>query len=214
MSADQVHKTQGRLLMLAALFLGLFALALTLSPAARARAWDVDYRWSHWLGVAVWLVGFGLIHRESRRWLPQRDPYLVPLMAVLSGWGLLTIWRLTTYYGTRQTIWLALALGFFAVGLRLPTGLDFLRRYKYLWLTGGLILTGLTLLLGTNPMGYGPRLWLGCCGFYMQPSEPLKLLLIVFLAAYLADWQSLLVKDGKARTSGDSSQGANSNSRE
>ena len=47
--------------MLAALFLGLFALALTISPAIRARAWDADYRWSHWLGVAVWLVGFGLI---------------------------------------------------------------------------------------------------------------------------------------------------------
>jgi len=31
-------------------------------------------------------------------------------------------------------------------------------------------------------MGFGPRLWLGCCGVYLQPSEPLKLLLIVFLA--------------------------------
>jgi cell division protein FtsW (lipid II flippase) len=45
----------------------------------------------------------------------------------------------------------------------------------------------LTLLFGTNPMGIGPRLWLGCCGIYFQPSEPLKLLLVIYLAAYLAD---------------------------
>ena len=118
---------------------------------------------------------------------------------MLSGWGLLTIWRLTTYYGMRQTLWLALALVIFALGLRLPTDLYFLRRYKYLWLTGGLIITALTLLFGANPMGYGPRLWLGCCGLYMQPSEPLKLLLIIFLAAYFANWQSVLIKSGKAQ---------------
>ena len=30
-------------------------------------------------------------------------------------------------------------------------------------------------------------LWLGCCGVYFQPSEPLKLLLVAYLAAYFAD---------------------------
>ncbi len=44
-----------------------------------------------------------------------------------------------------------------------------------------------TLLFGTNPGGVGPRLWLGCCDVYFQPSEPLKLLLIAYLAAYFAD---------------------------
>ena len=180
--------------MLAALFLGLFALALTLSPATRARAWDVDYHWSHWLGYGVWLIGFGVIHRETQRWMPQRDPFLIPLIALLSGWGLLTIWRLTNYYGMRQTVWLALALGIFALGLRLPSGLNFLRRYKYLWLTSGLSLTALTLIFGSNPMGFGPHLWLGCCGLYLQPSEPLKLLLIIFLAAFFADWSKVLVQ--------------------
>ena len=126
---------------------------------------------------------------------------------MLSGWGLLTIWRLTPYYGMRQTLWLAFALVIFTLGLRLPTDLYFLRRYKYLWLTGGLTLTALTLLFGTNPMGYGPRLWLGCCGFYIQPSEPLKLLLIIFLAAYFADWQAVLVKGGKTRIADVRSQG-------
>jgi cell division protein FtsW (lipid II flippase) len=105
---------------------------------------------------------------------------------LLSGWGLLTIWRLFPAFGMRQTVWLLVAGGVIFFGLRIPKLLRFLRSYKYLWLTGGLVLTGLTLFLGTNPLGYGPRMWLGCCGIYMQPSEPLKLLLIIYLAAYLA----------------------------
>ena len=45
--------------------------------------------------------------------------------------------------------------------------------------------------MGIYPEGNGPHLWLGCCGIYFQPSEPLKLLLIIYLAAYLADqWPS------------------------
>ena len=87
----------------------------------------------------------------------------------------------------RQTIWLGLGCLLFWLGLRFRGGLTFLRRYKYIWLTLGLLLTALTLLLGTYPGGNGPHLWLGCCGVYFQPSEPLKLLMIIYLAAYLAD---------------------------
>ena len=182
-----MDKTQRRLFVLAAIFLGFYALALTISPVAVARSWDVNYRWSHWLGYMAWLAGFAIAHREGSRRLPKRDPFLLHLVGMLTGWGLLTIWRLTTRFGLRQTIWLAVALGVLIVGMRLTSPLSTLRRYKYLWLTSGLLLTALTLIFGTNPMGYGPRLWLGCCGIFLQPSEPLKLLLIVYLAAYLAD---------------------------
>ena len=191
---DQI---QGRLLSLAAVFLFIYSIALTLSPAARARTWDVYYRWDHWLGFLLWVILFGVIHQQSSRWLPDRDPYLVAVVALLSGWGLLTVWRLTPDLGLRQSVWLLVASVIFTLGIRLPSDLSFLRRYKYLWLTGGLVLTALTLLLGTNPLGYGPRLWLGCCGIYIQPSEPLKLLLIVYLAAYLAD--QIIIPSGSQR---------------
>src|SRR6185295_20339216 len=110
-----------------------------------------------------------------------------PMTAFLSGWGLLTVWRLEPGFGARQALWLAVSLIVFLFGLGLPSTLEFLRKYKYILLSGGLLLTALTLIFGTNPNGYGPRLWLGCCGFYFQPSEPLKLLLVVYLAAYLSD---------------------------
>ncbi|MEJ5202093.1 MAG: FtsW/RodA/SpoVE family cell cycle protein, partial [Anaerolineales bacterium] len=163
------------------------AIVLTLSPSVRLHSWDVDYRWAHWLGFTVWLVGFSLIHRLFSRKIPERDPYILPVCAMLSGWGLLTIWRLDNNFGWRQTLWLGICLLAIWAGLRIPNLLILLRRYKYLWLTSGLLLTALTFFFGTYPEGIGPRLWLGCCGIYLQPSEPLKLLLIIYLAAYLAD---------------------------
>jgi len=182
-----VQKIQARLLTMAAVFLFLYSLILTLAPAARARSWAVDYRWSHWLGFMVWVVIFTLAHILSSRRLPDADPYLLPITALLTGWGILTIYRLVPSFGLRQTVWLLVCGLVFLFGLRLAPELRFLRRYKYLWLTGGLLLTALTLVFGINPNGGGLRLWLGCCGVYFQPSEPLKLLLVIYLAAYLAD---------------------------
>ena len=190
-SPSPTDRTQARLLNLAALFLVIYAAALTLSPAARLRSWEVDLGWDHWVAVVVWLAMFNLAHIQSARRLPGRDPYLLPIAALLSGWGLLTVWRLFIDFGWRQSLWTIFALAIVILGLQLPSNLAFLRRYKYLWLTGGLVLTGLTLLFGTNPSGgSSPRLWLGCCGIYLQPSEPLKLFLVVYLSAYLADRQS------------------------
>jgi len=178
---------QRRLFRLAAFFLLLYAAALTLAPLARARTWQRPHVWQVWLALLLWGLTFGLAGRQLRRTLPHSDPYLLPVVALLSGWGLLAITRLRPVFGLRQALWLTASGSLLMLALRLPSRLDFLRRYKYLWLSSGLALTGLTLALGTNPLGYGPRLWLGCCGLYLQPSEPLKLLLIIFLAAYFAD---------------------------
>lgn len=179
--------------MLAAAFLFFYSLALSLSPAAWARSWQASYRWDHWLGFAVWVAMITLAHTRARRLLPGRDPYLLPLGAILAGWGMLTIWRQLPEFGLRQAAWLLIASGLLTAAMSLPGDLDFLRRYKYLWLFGALALTAATLLFGVNPLGYGPPMWLGCCGIYLQPSEPLKLLLIAYLAAYMAGRQPFLV---------------------
>lgn len=180
-------RIQSRLLLLAGTFLGLYSLALTLSTAARARSWEAGLRWDHWFGYLAWCLLFLLIDRHSRRRLPDRDPFLIPVAAMLSGLGLLTIWRLEPAFGWRQSVWLTIGAAALMLGTRLRNPLQLLRQYKYLWLTAGLLLTALTLILGTNPAtDSGPRLWLGCCGVYFQPSEPLKLLLVVYLAAYFS----------------------------
>lgn len=178
---------QGKLLKAAGCFLVLQALLITLAPGVRARSWDADLRWSHWLALILWVVMAVRIHGYIVKYLPDADPYLFPIAALLSGWGLLTVWRLDNEFGLRQAIWLGISAFVLLYGLRLPTTLTFLRKYKYVLLTSGLTLTGFTLIFGTNPIGYGPRLWLGCCGVYFQPSEPLKLLLVGYLSAYLAE---------------------------
>ena len=190
---------------MAALILFIYSISLTISPAVVARNWETDYRWEHWLGYFLWLILIIILHHQTSRWLPNRDPFIMPVAALLIGWGLLAIWRLYPFFGQRQTLWMLVSSVVFILGLRLPSDLGFLHRYKYLWLTSGLLLTALTLILGTNPMGYGPRLWLGCCGFYIQPSEPLKLLLIIYLAAYLADHQNHTTRAELASSQGSSS---------
>ncbi len=182
-----IKRKQTTLLQIAGLFLFVFAIILSLSPTVRERTWDISLRWAHWVGLLAWIAVFAFAHRETNRFLPERDPYLLPIAALLTGWGLLTIWRLTPDFGLRQTIWMSFTVALFAISLRFPLDLEIVRRYKYILLTGGLILTSLTLIFGSNPAGTGPRLWLGCCGIYLQPSEPLKLLLVIYLAAYLAD---------------------------
>lgn len=180
-------KIQSRLLQWAAIFLFLQSIILTLSPAVRERSWNVDYRLSHWLGFLVWAVFCYTAHRMLIKSLPERDPYIFPAAAFLSGWGLLTLWRLEENFGLKQTAWFVISVTALMLAVHFLKHLTFLKNYKYVFLSGGLLITALTLAFGTNPLGVGPRLWLGIGGIYFQPSEPLKILLVIYLSAYLAD---------------------------
>jgi len=177
---------QSSLLKLAGGFLLLQALIITLAPAVRERTWNVSLPLAHWLAILLWGAFAVRIHTDLEKYLPDADPYLFPAAALLTGWGVLAIWTLDTDFGVRQTLWFGLSLLVFMAGMRLRS-LKFLQKYKYILLISGLALTALTLIFGANPSGFGPRLWLGCCNIYFQPSEPLKLLLIAYLAAYFAD---------------------------
>jgi cell division protein FtsW (lipid II flippase) len=182
-----IKQREGRLLLIAFVFLFLYSVILSLSPTVRENSWAVSYRLSHWIGFFIWSITIYFIHRILNNKLPDHDPYLLPLASLLTGWGVLTIWRLDPSFGLRQALWMVISMAAFTALLFTPNDLYYLRKYKYVLLSGALILTGLTLLLGTNPAGFGPRLWLGFAGIFLQPSEPLKLLFVVYLAAYLAD---------------------------
>lgn len=174
-----------RLLRLAFGFLITTALTITLARLSDGELL-VDSA-AHWLALPAWLAAAWLLRRALNRANPGRDPLLLPLVLLLCGWGLLVVWRLAPDLGARQTAWFLVGTLAVIELLRTPRDLHWLRRYRYLWLIGGLALTALTLVFGTNPAGGEPRLWLGCCGLYLQPSEPLRLLLIVYVAAYLSD---------------------------
>ena len=178
---------QNRLHGVAAVFLFTFSLSLTISPAARSHSWNVDYLWVHWIGFLIWLAGFTFLDRFLIKAIPDRDPILLPMISLLVGWGLLTIFRINIYYGLRQSAWLGLCILILWLILKSPRIVDDLRKFKYLFLTLGILLVGLTIFIGVYPGGLGPQLWLGFVGLFFQPSELLKLLLLIFLSAYLAD---------------------------
>ncbi len=145
------------------------------------------FRWEYGIALTVWTVCFAGADALLRRRLPHANPHLLPLTSFLVGWGLVLIARLAPNFLLRQSIWLAVGIGALLTITLVPRGLGWLRRYKYTWLMTGLTLLATTLIFGVNPSGFGARLWLGVGGVYFQPSEPLKILLVVFLAVYLSD---------------------------
>jgi cell division protein FtsW (lipid II flippase) len=179
------------LLSLAGLFVIASSAALAVVPFARANTWAADV--AGWdlrflLFPLLWGVCAFAAQRFTQYAIRQYDAFLLPITFLLSGWGLAIIWRLAPNFGWRQTIWLMVATLALIITVRLAGDLRWLRRYRYTWLTLGLALTALTFFIGVNPEGSGARLWLGgLLGVFLQPVEPLKLLLVVFLAAYLAE---------------------------
>lgn len=179
-------------MIIAALIMITYAITLTVAPAVRYHT-DVErYQFAHWLGVILWGIAFSFLHQQSMRKLTNRDPYILPVVALLNGIGLMTIWRLYPTFGFRQTIWLAISSLVVFLGFQFPIFLSYLRRYKYIWLILGLVLTALTIFLGSNPSGAGPTLWLEFLGIHFQPSELLKLILIAYLASFFTDRPTVL----------------------
>lgn len=142
-----------------------------------------------WLPLIVWiacaLIGSRLIERR----LPERDRLLFALALLMSGWGLVLIERLAPNFSERQTVWLAVSVTAMLAVIYTPRVLRWLRAYRYILLVGGLGLLVATIRLGQNPSGLigAPELWLGLGGFFFQPSEALKVILVAFLASYLAE---------------------------
>ncbi len=152
-----------------------------------------DLGWSTFWPLLV-LIACGSL---AAYWLNRcrtSDPILLPLVYFLAGLGLALIERLAPAFVGRQLVWLTGATAALLVVTLLPRNLEWLRRYKYTWLISGLLLLATTLVFGINPSGFGPRLWLQVGSIYFQPSEPLKFLLVVFLAAYMADRHRQLVE--------------------
>jgi cell division protein FtsW (lipid II flippase) len=130
---------------------------------------------------------------------PGVDQTLLPLAAVLTALGLTLVTRIEPVLGPRQLVWLAIGLLGWAVVIGFPRPVRWLAGYRYTSALLGIGLLVSTMLFGVDPNGSGVRIWLGYGGYYFQPSELLKILLIVFLAAYLEETRELIAAPGEAR---------------
>jgi len=134
----------------------------------------------------------------------RTDQILLPTIALLGGISLLLMQRLPqdlvtqTFFGATfglaqvQLIWLLIGLTI-ATTLGIVVRSDrWLRRYKYTWAAVGVGLLLLTFVFGTEVNGQRLTLQLGPLSG--QPTELLKVILVVFLAGYLSENRALLVE--------------------
>lgn len=120
------------------------------------------------------------------------DQLLLPLAVALAGVGLLLVIRLIPALGPRQFMWAVIGSAVMLAVAVGPVEVRLLERYKYSCAALGIALVALTLVFGVDPNRSGARLWLVVAGLAFQPSEILKVLLVVFFAGYLADKRELL----------------------
>ena len=168
---------------------GYLLLSLSKAPALPADFW----------GFLAFVVGlFFVAHVAIRRFAPNADPTLLPLVTLLNGIGFTMISRLDlavgpgSRYARTQAVWIAIGIGVFVVALAAIRQVDTLRRYRYIFLVLGVGALLLPLVPGLGYTANGARLWIHLGPLNFQPGEAAKVLLVIFFAAYLADNRELL----------------------
>jgi cell division protein FtsW (lipid II flippase) len=120
----------------------------------------------------------------------KRDDSLPALAVVLSSIGLALIARLAPELAARQELWLGIAL---LLAMACGPAFAHFRQfasYKYLWVVGSLVLFGLLLLFGQEVNG--ARLWIRVGPAEFEPIEFIKLFVVFFMAAYLAEMAGVI----------------------
>ena len=123
----------------------ILALAGVVASVAFAGAWfreaaAIDYGWVPW---ALLLGGiFVIAHVVARLTVPDADPTLLPITALLCAIGLTFVYRLDPEGGRKQLVWVAVGVtAFAAVLLWLRYDYRVLERYKYLFGVSAIVLS-------------------------------------------------------------------------
>jgi cell division protein FtsW (lipid II flippase) len=141
---------------------------------------------------------FGLYlaaHLVVRYTVPFADPYLLPIVGLLTAVGLTEIYRLSPDDAFKQAGWIVVALVLFAATLFLLRH-DYRRieTYKYLFGVGAIVLLLLPILPVFGLTVNGARLWVHVGSLRFQPGELAKIFLIVFLAGYMREKREVLAQ--------------------
>jgi peptidoglycan glycosyltransferase len=140
-------------------------------------------------------AAFILAHLAIRKLAPNADPALLPVVFAISGIGIAFVMRLAPSTASRQVIWLFLGIAVMLATLLLVRSIRKLGSYKYLLMLGGIALLLLPIFIGTEING--SKLWIYIGSFSLQPGEIAKVLIVLFLAGYLADNREMLSVGGR-----------------
>ncbi|MGN6215357.1 MAG: FtsW/RodA/SpoVE family cell cycle protein [Solirubrobacterales bacterium] len=125
--------------------------------------------------------------------LPNADPYLFPLMATLTAFGFVMIYRIEETLARDQANWFLLGLVLFALTIYFLRDYDVLERYRYTIAIGGLLLLLAPRLPGIGQQVNGAYLGVQLGPIAFQPAEFSKIAIVVFLASYLREHREVLI---------------------
>ncbi|GAC1386865.1 MAG: FtsW/RodA/SpoVE family cell cycle protein [Herpetosiphon sp.] len=148
--------------------------------------------------------------------LPRADQMLLPLVAVLSGLGLLLMARFQPSFAAqglrgygkvadKQTVFVTMGVGLLLIMALAPLDrlfirmqrmslMDWLKTYRWVWVIIGLVMVAATFVFGVGPEGSGQRFWIDFKFFQFEPSELLKLALVIFMASYLDEYREVVAR--------------------
>jgi cell division protein FtsW (lipid II flippase) len=151
------------------------------------------------VGPIAWAVGlfalYLVAHTVVRRVTPDADGALLPLAAVLTAFGLTSVYRLDPSDGARQAVWIAIGVGVLC-GTLIWLRRDYrvLESYRYLFGVAAVVLLLLPSVPGLGERVNGARLWVDVGPLQFQPGELAKICLIVFLAGYLREKREVVAQ--------------------
>ncbi|MDQ4129288.1 MAG: FtsW/RodA/SpoVE family cell cycle protein [Actinomycetota bacterium] len=144
-----------------------------------------------------------VLYLGVRLLLPHSDVLLLPLVTLLTGIGLVMIFRLTyniegvESLALDQALWILIGCGTMFIMVLFFRNYHRLFDYKYLFAFAGVFLIASTF----TPLGYevnGARLWVDLGPVNFQPSEFARIALIVFFAGYLAEKRDVLAATSRS----------------
>jgi cell division protein FtsW (lipid II flippase) len=125
--------------------------------------------------------------------LPNADPYLFPLVATLTAFGLVMIYRIDETLARDQANWFVLGLILFALTITFLRDYEVLERYRYTIAIAGLLVLLAPRLPGIGQQVNGAYLGVKIGPIAFQPAEFTKIAIVIFLASYLREHREVLI---------------------
>jgi cell division protein FtsW (lipid II flippase) len=125
--------------------------------------------------------------------LPNADPYLFPLVATLTAFGLVMVYRIDETLARDQANWFVLGLVLFALTITFLRDYEVLERYRYTIAIAGLLLLLAPRVPGIGQQVNGAYLGVKIGPIAFQPAEFTKIAIVIFLASYLREHREVLI---------------------
>src|SRR5919197_4934861 len=140
-------------------------------------------------------------HLFIRARLPNADPYLFPLAALLAAFGLVMIYRIDTKLARQQAEWFVVGLLLFCATIVFLRDHRVLERYRYTIAAASIGLLLMPRLPGIGGATNRAYLAIHIGSLQFQPAEFAKIGIVVFLASYLSETRDVLVRGRVPRIS-------------